>query len=130
MFAFRYARLDLQHELVNDARSRGVIFTIDARGFIVVQSDDQHRRLEELQTAIDKRLLVQVWYFGSDSPGPRDQKRTELINRGVPFLEYEWISDRPRPWLEVQQPQYWHYGLAIRSESSLPKGQRPWDRST
>ena len=133
MFGLKLVRGDLQAELLRQVNAAGFAHTVDPQGFIVVGSDDDIGVLENLAFEIATRVVGatssrDVWHFG----GPLascDEKKKLNQSRGVPFVEYETIGDRFQPRLPRQPAVVQLYCLVIRNESSLPKGQRPWDRT-
>jgi hypothetical protein len=120
MYGFKFILRDLQRELLDAVQAEGIAFLVDPNGFLVVRSRDEHRRLERLYTSICKRALIAPWYFCSGSRDQVEKERAINAQRKVPYIEFECFGDDPQP--------YFHYCLAIRAESSLPKGQRPWDK--
>ena len=131
LYGFRFSRNDLQAELVREVQASGASCYVDAEGFLVVQSEPDRTALDHHVAKIKGRLVTHDWWhFGSEGlPTSRDAKRREAECRGVPFLEYDTFSDDPRPWRAQPHTVWRFYALDIRRESSLPKGQRPWDRA-
>ena len=119
MYGFKYIRSDLHHELRTSAQAAGVVFEVDCDGFVVVQSNEDHLRLEGQRTAIDERILADVLYFSSDAEAPWRAKRDECVAQGVPFIEYETIADPPEDWRRrPNAPSVWHsYGLALHDDA-------------
>jgi hypothetical protein len=129
MFGHKYLLRDLQRELSNSARSAGIAFTVDSEGVLVVASDDDVRRLSSVTSAIDRRILHAYWCFSTESFEKFRAERDINIARHVPVIEYETISDRRARRRRANPPAVLRrYCLAIRNESSLPRGSRPWDR--
>jgi hypothetical protein len=125
----QYLLRDRQRELSDSARSAGIAFTVDSEGFLVVASDDDVRRVSSITSAIDRRILHAYWCYSAESFEKFRAERDINIARQVPLIEYETISDRLARLRRANPPAILrHYCLAIRNESSLPKGSRPWDR--
>ena len=133
MFGLKLVRGDLHAELIRQVQAAKLAHTMDPNGFIVVASDDDTGALEDLAFEIATRTVGahsrrHVFHSGGSAEYCQ-QERSINQTRGVPFVEYETISDLSAACHPNAPPVQHSYRLVVRRESSLPKGQRPWDRT-
>jgi len=95
------------------------VFAMDPEGFIVTATEEDHRRVGHLEWDIAQRILVHCSSFSTDGNLESYVMERDInIARGVPYLEC----------LSGDGSEHVTFELLKRAESSLPVGQRPWDR--
>ncbi|MCZ7683080.1 MAG: hypothetical protein M5U28_31430 [Sandaracinaceae bacterium] len=98
---------------------------VDAEGFVVVRSKDEHLRLEKIKVEIGTGALglgrMECLWWSAESPETYRDKANRTARLGIPFVEYEDISQPPADWLaRPGAPGVWrHYGMI------MPKPEKP-----